>query len=82
MQDPSPMGMLDRRQNRLEQRIEDLEGQVEEQATKTAGLEAQVELLREGFNRNTNAMYTVGTGFLVTGVLGVLIALILKGVIG
>ncbi|HET9198221.1 MAG TPA: hypothetical protein VFN92_08225 [Solirubrobacterales bacterium] len=76
--DPSPMGLLDRRQDRLEGRIEELEAEVE----KVAALESQLNFLREGFNRNTNTMYQAGIAILATGVIGLVTALILKGVIG
>lgn len=45
-------------------------------------LEAQVELLTRAFDRNTNALYTAAGSLIITGVLGVLTALLLKGVIG
>lgn len=51
-------------------------------ADRVPALEEAVGFLREGFNRNTNTMYQVGVAVIATGVLGVLTALILKGVIG
>jgi hypothetical protein len=75
MGDPSPMGMIDRRQDRLEERVEDLEKLTEEIPV----LRNETKLLREAFNRNTNALYTAAVSMLTTGVLGVLAALILKG---
>jgi hypothetical protein len=68
-----------------EDRIRRLEGQVHELADDVArvpALEREVGFLREGFNRNTNTLYQLGVAIFGTGVLGVLTALILKGVIG
>lgn len=78
MPEPTPLSLTVRRVDRLEDRIENVEGDVEE----IPALRTEVGLLREAFNRNTNALYTAAVSLIVTGVLGVLTALLLKGVIG
>ena len=78
MDELSPMAMLDRRQDRLEERVEELESLAEEIPV----LRSETKLLREAFNRNTNALYTAAVSILSGGVLAVVAALIVKGVIG
>lgn len=87
--DPSPMGMLDRRQDRLEARLETVEGDTEEIGMLRTELsefkdavEKQLTQVHEAFNRNTQVMYQLGVSIVITGALGVIIALIQKGVIG
>jgi len=76
--DLSPMSLISGRQDRLERRIGEVEGEVEEIPV----LRKEVALLTKAFDRNTNALYTAAVSLVVTGVLGVLTALVLKGVIG
>lgn len=78
MADPSPIMLISGRQDRLEKRIADVESEAEEIPV----LRKEVELLTKAFDRNTNALYTAAVSLVVTGVLGVLSALVLKGVIG
>lgn len=78
MGDPSPMGMLDRRQDRLDERITELEQLAEEVPV----LRKEVALLREAFDRNTSALYTAATSILGAGVLAVVAGLVVKGVVG
>ncbi len=92
-QDPSPLGMLDRRQDRLERRLshvedatEDLEAWKEgirnEVAEWKSGVEARISSANEALNRNTTAMYSAGVAILSATALALLTALILRGVIG
>lgn len=54
----------------------------EEQAEKVPVLENTVEMLQETVDRLINVVLQVGAGIIVSGVLAVVTALILKGVIG
>ncbi len=78
MSDLSPLGLISTRQDRLERRIKE----VGEETEQIAILETKVDMLTETVNRNTSALYTAAISLIVTGVLGVVTALILKGVLG
>ena len=78
MSEPSPLSLVVERQDRLEADQDETRRKVD----RVPVLEAQVELLTKAFDRNTNALYTAAGSLIITGVLGVLTALLLKGVIG
>lgn len=78
MSELSPMGLL------LE-RIEGIEGDVSDVTTKANEipvLKNQVEGLTKSVDRLTDVVFQAAIAIVATGVLGVLAALILKGVIG
>jgi hypothetical protein len=56
--------------------------EVKEKADRVPVLEAEVKMLQDTVGRLINVITQVGVGILVTGVLTVIAALILKGVIG
>jgi hypothetical protein len=62
----------------LWERLRDAEAKADEVPV----LKSEVKMLTATVDRLTNAVYQAAIGILVTGVLGVLAALILKGVIG
>ncbi len=78
MSEPSPLSLIIDRQDRLEADQDETRRKVD----RVPVLEAEVELLTKAFDRNTNALYTAAGSLIITGVLGVLTALLLKGVIG
>jgi hypothetical protein len=78
MSELNPLRLISERQDRLEQRL----AEVEEEAEEIPVLRKEVGLLRDAFDRNTSALYTAAVSLVVTGVLGVLTAVLLKGVIG
>jgi hypothetical protein len=71
----SPLRLISDRQDRLERRIGDVEGEAEEIPV----LRREVELLTKAVDRNTNALYTVVGTVMATGIVGVLLE---KGVLG
>lgn len=75
MNEPSPLSLISERQNRLEERIGGVEGDVEEIPV----LRKEVAMLTKAVDRNTTALYSVVGTVVATGVIGVLLE---KGVIG
>lgn len=73
--DPTPLSLVSGRQDRLERRLADVEGDVEEIPV----LRTEVKLLTKAVDRNTNALYTVVGTIVATGVVGFLLQ---RGVIG
>lgn len=79
--DPTPLGLISARQDRLEERVHDLEEELDGEEG-ISQLRGEVKVLREALNRNTNALYQGAIALLITGAAGVLTALILRGVLG
>lgn len=75
MNEPTPLRLISERQDRLDQRIGDVEGDVEEIPV----LRKEVAMLTKAVDRNTNALYTVVGTIVATGVVGFLLE---RGVIG
>ncbi|HXS32236.1 MAG TPA: hypothetical protein VN758_00510 [Solirubrobacterales bacterium] len=73
--DPSPLSLISGRQDRLERRLNDVEGDVEEIPV----LRKEVQLLTKAVDRNTNALYSVVGTIVATATVGFLLA---RGVIG
>jgi hypothetical protein len=71
MSELSPMGLL----------LERIEG-IEEKAEEVPVLKSQVEGLTKAVDRLTDVVFQAALAIVITGVLGLLTALILKGVIG
>lgn len=78
MPDPSPYTLLKERVDEQRGEIDDLREQVAEVPV----LRKELAMLSREVERNTSALYQAGLAILVTGVLGVLVALLLKGVVG
>jgi uncharacterized protein YutE (UPF0331/DUF86 family) len=78
MSEPTALSLLEKDVERIESRLSDTERGI----GKVAVLESQVEMLREAVDRLTNVVFQAAIAIVATGVLGVLAALILKGVIG
>jgi hypothetical protein len=78
VEEPTPLSLISDRQDRLKEDIERLEGETKEIPV----LRKEVGLLREAVDRNTNVIYRAAGAFLGLGVLSVVSALIVKGVIG
>jgi hypothetical protein len=76
--DPTPLSLMDRSLASLENQVRDLEGKLDEIPV----LRKEVQLLSEANRELRSAVYTAAGSLLVTGVLGVLVALIVKGVLG
>lgn len=76
--DPTPLSLLDRALANLENEVRDLQGQLGEIPV----LRKEVQLLAEANKELRSAVLQAGGAILVTGVLGVLVALIVKGVLG
>lgn len=83
--DPTPLGLLNDSLRRLAERVEEAEKDLEQLPvleTKFEALTDRVEALVKSTDRNTNALITVAGSLLVSGVCAVIVALIVKGVIG
>ena len=70
-----PLNLISNRQDRLEERIKEVESEVDEIPV----LRKEVALLTKAVDRNTNALYTVVGTVVATGVVGVLLQ---RGLIG
>ena len=78
MSDLSPLNLISGRQDRLERRLGEAEGSID----RIPVLETQVEMLTKAVDRLTSVVFQAAIAIVATGVLSVVAALILKGVIG
>lgn len=76
--DPSALSLMDRSLAGLENEVHDLR----EKMSEIPALRTEVKLLAEANKELRAAVLQAGGAILVTGVLGVLVALIVKGVLG
>lgn len=78
MTDPTPFSLLKERQDEQREEIDALRAEVREVPV----LRKEVSMLSREVDRNTSALVQGALAIVSTGVLGLLVALILKGVIG
>lgn len=76
--EPSALSLMDRSLAGLENEVHDLR----EKMSEIPALRTEVKLLAEANKELRAAVLQAGGAILVTGVLGVLVALIVKGVLG
>jgi len=76
--EPTPYSLLKERQDEQRDEIDSLRGEVKDIPV----LRKEVAMLSREVERNTSALVQGALAIVSTGVLGLLVALILKGVIG